>query len=228
MYNENFVRVYLFLWMLIISGYNYVVYGQVEACQANCGMTPRLIGPRHPATRPHPFAIASYPTASKKFCQLGCQYWFFNRPNNITCKASCGSEYRYKVTVGYSDVAEEARLECEDGCDIAVLLSQAGYYTVNGSMIPCGPGTFREAIQNITSINPLLLPFNSVASAITQSPLLQSVLQCVDCPYGTYRSDSKGTSTASCINCPLGKYANQTGYILFISALLFITHLAYE
>ncbi|RYY86822.1 hypothetical protein EON63_05110 [archaeon] len=27
---------------------------------------------------------------------------------------------RYKITADYSDLAEEARLECEDGCDIAL------------------------------------------------------------------------------------------------------------
>lgn len=185
-----------------------LIIAQLEACQENCGAPNRLIGPRHPSTRPHPWKAAVYPSASKTFCKLGCQYWYYNAPNNVTCKASCGHEYRYKVTVGYSDLADEARRECEDGCDIALLLAQAGYYAGNGSMVPCPFGTFREAVHNISTIPG---PFNTTDEAIHSSSLLQGVLQCVDCPYGTYRAATKGQNSLSCNKCPIGKYANRTG-----------------
>jgi hypothetical protein len=224
---------FVLVWSILSFG-SVVVISQVHVCQANCeSSASRLIGPRHPQTRPHPWKAAVYPSKSKEFCKLGCQYWydkingiyyiystlidtprFNNKPNNITCKASCGSEYRYQATVGYSDLADMSRLECEDGCDIGLLLTQAGYYGQNGSMIPCPFGTYRQDV-NLTAIS-ATFPFADVDRAISQSLVLAAVLQCDDCPYGTYRAAIKGTSSLSCTKCPIGKYANQTGRVEFI------------
>lgn len=134
---------------------------------------------------------------------------YYNAPNNVTCKIQCAHEYRYKATVGYSDLAEEARLECEDGCDIALLLAEAGYYAVNGSMLECPAGTYRQSVNVTAIVGPF--PFISPEIALNVSTTLRSVTHCEDCPYGTYRSSPKGTSLSSCSKCPIGKYANQTG-----------------
>jgi hypothetical protein len=60
-------------------------------------------------------------------------------------------------------------------------------------MLPCGPGTYREAVTNV-----------SVSS-------LQKAQQCTPCPYGRYRSFGKGKSADDCSLCPVGTYANVTG-----------------
>ena len=83
-------------------------------------------------TRDYPYDVASFPSASSAFCKLGCQMFFSEVPNNFTCKNSCEYAYRYQLTTGYSDVANEAILECKDGCDIALLVCQQGFYCTQG------------------------------------------------------------------------------------------------
>jgi hypothetical protein len=60
-------------------------------------------------------------------------------------------------------------------------------------MLPCGPGTYREAVSNV-----------SVSS-------LEQAKACTPCPYGRYRSLDKGKSADDCSLCPVGTYANVTG-----------------
>ena len=79
-------------------------------------------------------------------------------------------------------------------------------------MYECPAGTYREAV-NVTSISGPY-PFVNPTIALSYSPTLDNVTHCDSCPYGTYRSSTKGTSPASCSKCPIGKYANQTGYLL--------------
>ena len=68
----------------------------------------------------------------------------------------CAYYYRYSATTGYSDITEEATLECQDGCEIALQICQAGYYCTLGIMTECPPGTYREAVTD-TSIVALKL-----------------------------------------------------------------------
>ncbi len=109
------------------------VYGSLEICQANCISADRLVGPtKMRQTRDYPYDVAAFPSSSSAFCKLGCQMFFSEVPNNFTCKNSCEYAYRYQITTGYSDVANEAILECKDGCDIALLVCQQGFYCTSG------------------------------------------------------------------------------------------------
>jgi len=146
-------------------------------------------------TKPHPWKLANFPTKQDGFCKLGCQFFFAERPNNVTCKNSCDYQYRTKTSVGYSDIIEEARLECRDGCDIALQVCQAGYSCGSGSMVACPPGTYREGIQNVSIL------------------ALDTVTECLLCPTGRYRSIDKGKEPLSCSACPIGKYADKLGGI---------------
>mmetsp|Transcript_3662 Transcript_3662/g.3788 ORF Transcript_3662/g.3788 Transcript_3662/m.3788 type:complete len:245 (-) Transcript_3662:484-1218(-) len=180
--------------MMILSVFlvfiSYVKYSisTTERCRANCASPDRLVGPTRPAnTRPHPWKIATMPTRPEEFCNMGCELFFTYYPKNSTCKSTCDHAYRYQVTVGYNDQAEEARLECHNGCDIALQICQAGYFCTKGEMKPCAPGTWR-------------------------SPELGLVVhQCIDCPYGRWRSLDKGKSADDCTKCAVGKYLNATG-----------------
>lgn len=59
-----------------------------------------------PDTRPHPWAVASFPSSTSSFCKLGCQYFFTVYTTKELCLKNCDFTYRYKVTTGYSDIAE--------------------------------------------------------------------------------------------------------------------------
>eukprot|EP01039_Chlorochromonas_danica_P005534 gene5534-6093_t len=144
-------------------------------------------------TRPHPWKIAPFPSGNEGFCKLGCQIFYVEVPKNTTCKRLCSYYYRYQITAQYSDLAEEARLECEDGCDIALQVCQAGYYCATGEMLPCPIGTYREAVSGVSIID------------------LEAAKECTPCPYGRYRSMTKGKSADDCTKCPVGTYANVTG-----------------
>lgn len=165
-----------------------VADGTIARCQENCVSPDRRVGPTPPPnTRPHPWSIAPFPTKFNGFCSLGCQLFFAEQPRNTSCKRSCDYSYRYKTTVEYSDLIEVGIYECFDGCDIALLTCQTGYYCNDGGMFPCPPGTFRE---NQTDA---------------------SVSACVGCPNGRYRDRDKGTNADDCAKCPKGKYANLIG-----------------
>eukprot|EP01038_Epipyxis_sp_PR26KG_P007444 gene7444-10144_t len=169
---------------------------QLELCQSNCESSDRLVGPtRMTGTQPHPWSITEYPTGFSGFCKLGCTLFFSETPRNSTCQNLCGYFYRYKVTSQYSDLAEEAKLECQDGCEIALTVCQAGYYCSSGEMTACPPGTYREAVTDISIL------------------ALDKAHSCTACPYGRYRSASKGASADECTKCPIGKYANVTGSV---------------
>jgi len=148
------------------------------------------------------------PNPYSGFCTAGCTF-FFNiavtstEPAKLsTCMARCDETYRSKkhITVGYSDLADTARLECRDGCAIALARCQPGYkctqtqmymeggvekYT-EGYMNICPPGTYRDVSYD-------------------------QVEECFDCPQGRYREDEKGRYMESCSQCPVGKYVNDTG-----------------
>lgn len=165
-------------------------------CQANCDSGNRLTGPtRMTNTHDHPWKVAKFPTTTDSFCKLGCQLFFSEDPRNTTCKNICGYYYRIRVTTGYSDFVEEAKLECKDGCDIGLQVCQAGYYCTEGVMTECPPGTYREPIANIS--------MKAIGTATA----------CTPCPGGRYRSLNKGQSADDCSLCPIGKYVNATGSV---------------
>jgi hypothetical protein len=190
----HFVFVLSVLLVALFSWYIEFSVAQVELCQANCVSSDRLVGPDQPTEpKTHPWASAPFPSSNGGFCKLGCQIFYMEVPKNTTCKRMCGYFYRYEVTVGYSHLIEEARLECENGCDIAVQVCQAGYYCNSGLMLPCEPGTYREAVVNVSNV------------------ALEAAGKCTPCPYGRYRSADKGKSANDCSLCPVGTYANVTG-----------------
>lgn len=153
------------------------------------------------ATKPHPWRQVNFPAQADGFCKIGCQFFFAERPNNATCKNSCDYQYRTQTSVGYNDIIEEARLECRDGCDIAIAVCQAGYSCADGNMVACPPGTYREAIQNITILG------------------LDTTKNCLLCPAGRYRSINKGKDPLSCTACPIGKFASKEGGVLVSDCL---------
>jgi len=102
------------------------------------------------------------------------------------CLERCDHTYQYDITVGYSDVAEVARLECWDGCQIANLRCQPGYYCYLGMMRACPVGTYRH---------------NDISH----------VEDCFPCPKGRYRDREGGRSDMDCDFCPVGKYINDVG-----------------
>lgn len=177
------------------------VDGQVDGeldglllCQANCDSGDRLFGPtKTTKTRTYPYKIAEFPSTTASFCKLGCQYYFAETPNNATCKNVCEYVYRIKTTTGYSDIAEQAVLECRDGCDIASQVCQAGFYCLHGTMSPCQSGTYRVAVTDVSIVS------------------LKIAEQCTDCPPGRYRPQAKGKRIDDCTKCPIGKYANVAG-----------------
>lgn len=168
----------------------------LELCQANCVSSYRLTGPTRMAeTKPHPWKVAQYPTSTSGFCKLGCQLFYAKHPQNETCYKACDKSYRYKISSGYSDIAEEARLECRDGCSIALQICQAGYFCSSGNMTVCPSGRYRESVTDISIV------------------ALQFAKECTECPFGRYRPIVKGKSANECNLCPVGKYANKTGGI---------------
>jgi hypothetical protein len=176
-----------FLLALVFVSMHRDGHSTIARCQANCASPARRVGPRQPRTRPHPWSIAPFPTTFMGFCDLGCQLFFSEQPTNSSCKRACDYFYRYRVTVDYSDLIEQGINECFDGCDIALLTCQTGYYCRDGGMLPCPPGTYRENQTDDT------------------------VSSCVGCPLGRYRPNDKGTSADTCSKCPKGKYAALIG-----------------
>lgn len=171
--------------------------GQVDVCQTNCEDANRLAGPRRMEfTKPHPWKQAVFPTKLQGFCKMGCQLFFAEFPKNTTCKRMCDYYYRTRNTVGYCDIAENAILECRDGCEIALAVCQPGFYCTEGQMMPCDPGTFREGVKDL-----------SIRS-------LEATSQCLQCPPGRYRPANRGKSADDCTQCPIGKFANIPGSVL--------------
>ena len=180
---------YFSLSVYIVSFFSATI-ATIDRCNLNCVSPDRIKGPTRPSdTRPYPWKIAPFPTPHDSFCKMGCQLFFTEYPWNVSCKSTCDLVYRYRVTDGYSDQAEIARLECHDGCDIAVAICQAGYYCRDGFMKPCAAGTYRDSGTG------------------------ETVHQCIDCPYGRYRARDKGKSADECTKCTYGKYSNITGAI---------------
>ncbi len=187
----------IFQCLIVFVCYISHLHGQLDLCQDNCVSSDRLVGPtKMEHTRPHPWKIAEFPTKNDGFCKLGCQIFYTEVPKLSTCHRLCDYFYRYKITNAYNDLAEEAKLECQDGCGIALQVCQAGYYCSTGNMLPCPAGTYREPVTDVSVL------------------ALEKSRSCTNCPYGRYRSATKGKSADDCAKCPIGKYANVTGSIV--------------
>jgi hypothetical protein len=223
-----------------------------EQCFIDCSSSPRPVGPTRPfqekdafgntlhLTRPYPHHVASQADQDGKyafaeFCYLGCNYFFIssgasespseNQTTLDRCLSQCDDDFSYNITVGYNDLIEIARLECRDGCQMALKRCQSGYYCTQvsfdvadplssthdrqytgGNMIPCPAGTYRETSYD-------------------------AITECIECPPNYYREDIKGkspsdcskcpantssrrgsTSIKDCIRCPAGKFSVEAGF----------------
>ncbi|KAL7542155.1 hypothetical protein ACHAWF_007104 [Thalassiosira exigua] len=214
-----------FLYLAVVIALSGSVSATEEQCQIDCGESPRPVGPTRPwdaqdplrnplrLTRPYPYHIAAndeYDFA--QFCKLGCNYFFVDpeKPDKSTlgrCLGRCDEYYDYNsLTPPYNDLAEVARLECRDGCLMALRRCQPGYYCLQvsfegaedsgesgetprysgGEMIPCPAGTYRDVSYD-------------------------AVEACIPCPPNYFREDIKGRSIASCSPCSAGTSAVQPG-----------------
>eukprot|EP00956_Cyclotella_meneghiniana_P001167 scaffold1327_cov65-Cyclotella_meneghiniana.AAC.6 len=165
--------------------------------------------------------------AFAEFCDLGCNFFFVSsgaseaviRPqqqrqqqqqqqqqqqvvNDSTldrCITQCDEKFSYNITVAYNDLIEIARLECRDGCQMALKRCQPGYYCLQvsfnddmdsslllngGDMIPCPAGTYRETSYEATT-------------------------ECLECPPNYYREDLKGKSPLDCSKCPANTFSRR-------------------
>ena len=146
----------------------------------------RPLGPtKPPLTRPHPWAVAAAVTAHSQFCEVGCAYYYRNWTVQ-GCDAQCDAFYRYEITAGYNDRAEVARYECRDGCAIANLRCQPGFYCQNELMRKCPTGTYRDVDY-------------------------YHVTRCDECPHGRYRETEGGRTIDACAKCAVGRYRDATG-----------------
>ncbi|CAM9650856.1 unnamed protein product [Sphacelaria rigidula] len=104
-------------------------------------------------------------------------------------------------------LATQARLECRDGCDIAVLRCQPGYSCVDGLMSECTAGTYRNT------------SYDMVTSCQEQCPKGRyrergkgrGAEDCTLCPANTYQNTTGASAEADCIRCPDGFFAEQEG-----------------
>ena len=156
------------------------VAAQISLCHANCASPDRAVQTINKKSRDHPFGLLPNPSKYSQYCKIGCQFYYVDVPKNTTCKRVCEYYYRHDVTTGYSDSMEQAINECQDGCAIANLVCDEGYYCSGGEMRPCPVGTYRPSIQNFS-----IWAFDSAE-------------QCLDCPSGRYRSQIKGEE--ECVN----------------------------
>lgn len=184
-------------------------------------------------TRPYPYASTRHPTSAteidvssqrnlfSKFCDAGCSF-FYSSKNQTTelsrCIGTCDEMYKYNVSVGYNDLAEIARLECRDGCQIALKRCQPGHFCTQvladekhrsydrGIMHPCPSGTYRDVSYDAVEACLPCPPGRYREKA--RGPALES---CSKCPINTYSSLFGSKTITDCIRCPAGKFAMEPG-----------------
>ena len=213
------------------------IFATEEQCHIDCySLKDRSVGPTRPwdafdplrnplhLTKPYPYHIAANDLdkydALPEFCKLGCTYFFVSSEDSTTnkstldqCLYQCDDKYSYNSsTPPYNDLAQVARLECRDGCLLALKRCQPGYYCIQvsfdddfdddnkavdsstnivphyqgGDMIPCPAGTYRNVAYN-------------------------AITECIQCPPNYFREATKGKSTSSCSSCPAGTSAIKYG-----------------
>jgi hypothetical protein len=139
-----------------------------------------------------------------EYCELGCAYFYATEsdPFHLSeCLGKCDESYSYNVTMTYVDLLEVARLECRDGCHMALMRCKPGFYCsqvrpqINqnevedikgGWMKRCPAGTYRDVSYD-------------------------AVEECIPCPPGRYREESKGRRLDACYKCPPGTYNEKNG-----------------
>ena len=188
-------------------------------------------------TRPYPFHIAAENTnvdideySLPEFCKLGCTYFFVSSSDTTNnddesqssktttlgqCLDKCDDTYSYNSsTPPYNDLAQVARLECRDGCMLALIRCQPGYYCLQVSF------SFADKNEHENANDA-----NENADDDDNSPHYQggemipcqagtyrdvsydSVIKCIPCPSNYFREDTKGKSLSSCSPCPAGTSA---------------------
>ena len=201
------------------------------------------------STKPYPYHIAAIDLdkydALPEFCKLGCTYFFVSSEDSTTnkstldqCLYQCDDKYSYNsLTPPYNDLAQVARLECRDGCLLALKRCQPGYYCIQvlfdnddddnkavdsstnivphyqgGDMIPCPAGTYRNVAYNaITECIPC--PPNYFREATKG----KSISSCSPCPAGTSAIEYGSTSIKDCIRCHAGTFSTEASYCTCIT-----------
>lgn len=190
------------------------------------------------------------------FCLLGCTFFFsddFERTTTNTtnilwkeeeeedsvslemCVDKCDLMYRYDFTVGYNDLLETARLECRDGCHIALKRCQPGYYCEQINIIEnnvslessiAGRNNHTNSSTNETASDGNDKDQNNISHATLKNKTFtggfmkpcppgtyrdisyDAVTKCLKCPPGRFREASKGKNLESCSKCPRNTYNN--------------------
>lgn len=172
------------------------------------------------------------PNPFTPFCEVGCSL-FYSIPNHEgvklhNCTDKCDDLYKYNVSVGYSDLAEVARLECRDGCQMAMKRCQPGFFCTQvrkidrrvdlnktqneskhyeeGYMNHCVAGTYRDVDYSAVE-KCILCPPGSFREDIKG----RNLDSCSKCPVGTYNKRNGSTSILDCLRCPAGTFTNQPG-----------------
>lgn len=171
------------------------------------------------------FAV-EYPNPYTEFCELGCSIFFSlpteHRVELDKCTNQCDVDFSYNISVGYNDLAEVARLECRDGCQMALKRCQPGYFCsqVNvteekmeekikyegGFMEHCPAGTYRDV--DYSSVEECVPCPPGRFREATKGRNLES---CTKCPPRTYNSLNGSSSILSCLRCPAGTFTNEPG-----------------
>ena len=168
------------------------------------------------------------PNPYSSFCEIGCSI-FYSFPNKdddsnkknkpvelVHCTDHCDELYKYNISVGYNDLAEVARLECRDGCQMAVKRCQPGYYCSQVKVImdqTSNATTSSESDKNKGQKKVLYEGgrMEYCPAGTYRDVDYDSVEECVPCPPGRFREDIKGRNLESCSKCPVGTYNRLSG-----------------
>mmetsp|Transcript_32156 Transcript_32156/g.68049 ORF Transcript_32156/g.68049 Transcript_32156/m.68049 type:complete len:282 (+) Transcript_32156:220-1065(+) len=241
----------------------HLAFGTESQCHLDCRSSNRPVGPTRPwdatdplrnslhLTRPYPYHIGAADVDEyvfPEFCKLGCTYFFVSSDERGAgssestldqCLGQCDDKYSYNSsTPPYNDLAEMARLECRDGCLMALKRCQPGYYclqvsfgderiitdngldekTANsvrytgGEMIPCPAGTFRDVSYNaVTECTPC--PPNYFREGVKG----RSSSDCSPCPAGTSAASPGNDSIKNCLRCPAGTFSTKASFCACIT-----------
>ena len=212
-------------------------------CQEDCHSVDRLVGPTRPwhaaddmgnevnLTRPYPYFSLAHnnhslvgelePNTFSKFCELGCSLFHSTKrePTLLSdCTDSCDNVYQYDVTVGYNDLAEMARLECRDGCQIALKRCESGHYCTQVHVQDKSNETTRTADAADSNVNASSTTNTYSGGIMYQCPpgtfrdvSYDAVEECIACPLNHFRQKSKGENRESCTKCPINTYTTHVG-----------------
>lgn len=191
-------------------------------------------------TRPYPYYQAAHddeygdellksghgqgPSPFSEFCNVGCRFFHTSEaePTLLSdCVDSCDVHYFYKVSVGYSDPMEVARLECRDGCQYALQRCEAGHYCTQVRVISAN--TTRAYSADSTKVkqdndNDNDNGLTYAGGVMRQCPAgtyrdvsFEAVESCIPCPRGRFRDRTRGINLDSCNKCPVGTYTETVG-----------------